>query len=152
MLLLFIRASPDQLWELHLQSLHALCPYFFALDMINYARMTPVYLTQMYALKEKDPQTWEFYLQEDFQVINRKFYFLHWIRSRNWVRKSCTKAYRGNKGHCTFPAGSRWILFNRCWDGKYSGEFLWKVWYWGKSVIRKGWILSVIQFQKPEDP
>ena len=75
LLLLFIRASPDQLWELHLQSLHGLCPYFFALDMINCARMTPVYLTQMYALKEKDPQTWEFYLSEDFQVINRKFCF-----------------------------------------------------------------------------
>ena len=29
LLLLFIRASRDQLWELHLQSLHALCPCFF---------------------------------------------------------------------------------------------------------------------------
>ena len=37
LLLLFIRAPRDQLWELHLQSLYALCPYFFTLDMINYA-------------------------------------------------------------------------------------------------------------------
>ena len=29
LLLLFTRASRDQLWELHLQSLHALCPCFF---------------------------------------------------------------------------------------------------------------------------
>ena len=36
LILFFVRASRDQLWELHLQSLHALCPYFFALDMINY--------------------------------------------------------------------------------------------------------------------
>ena len=56
LLLLFIRASRDQLWELHLQSLHVLWG-FFALDMINYARMTPVSLSQMYVLKEKDPQT-----------------------------------------------------------------------------------------------
>ena len=55
LLLLFIRALRDQLLELHLQSLQALCPYFFALDMINYARMTPFYLSQMYAHKEKDP-------------------------------------------------------------------------------------------------
>ena len=52
-----MRASRDQLWELHSQSVHALYPYFFASNMINYARMTPVYLSQMYALKEKDPQT-----------------------------------------------------------------------------------------------
>ena len=36
LILFFVRASRDQLWELHLQSLHALCPHFFALDMINY--------------------------------------------------------------------------------------------------------------------
>ena len=60
LVLLLIRASRDQLWELRFQSLHALCPYFVALDINNYAQMSPVYLSQMYVLKEKDPQTWEF--------------------------------------------------------------------------------------------
>ncbi|XP_066919527.1 uncharacterized protein [Clytia hemisphaerica] len=58
-LLLFIRASRDQLWNLHLQTLHSLCPYFFAFDMLNYARMTPVYLSQMFALEKADKETWE---------------------------------------------------------------------------------------------
>ena len=53
-ILVFIRASREQLWELHLQSLNLLCPYFFAFDMLNYALMTPVYLAQMYEMKEKD--------------------------------------------------------------------------------------------------
>ena len=37
-LLFFIRASRQQNWELHLVSLHHPCKYFFAFDMINYAR------------------------------------------------------------------------------------------------------------------
>ena len=40
-ILLFIRATREQSWELHLYILHKLCPYFFAFYMINYARMTP---------------------------------------------------------------------------------------------------------------
>ena len=75
LLLLFIRASRDQLWELHLQSLHALRPYFFALDIINHARMTPIYLSQMYALKEKYSQTWEFISNGGFSVNKSKALF-----------------------------------------------------------------------------
>ena len=57
-ILLFIRATRKESWELHLRSLHELCPYFFSFDMINYARMTPVYLSQMMDLKENDEKTW----------------------------------------------------------------------------------------------
>ena len=53
-ILLLIRASREQSWELHLQSLNLLCSYFFAFDMLNYACMTAVYLAQMNELKEKD--------------------------------------------------------------------------------------------------
>ena len=57
-ILLFTRASRKQSWELHLQNLNLLCPYFFAFDMLNYARITPVYLAQMHELKEKDENIW----------------------------------------------------------------------------------------------
>ena len=53
-LLLFLRASRQQNWTLHLASLHDLPKYFFAYDMPNYARFTPVYLAQMYSLKNTD--------------------------------------------------------------------------------------------------
>ena len=49
--------------------------FFFALDMINYARMTPVYLSQMYSHKEKDPQTWEFLPDGEFPVNKSKVPF-----------------------------------------------------------------------------
>ena len=55
--LLFTRATRQQLWELHLLTLHELAKYFFAYDMFNYARMTLVYLSQMYEIKEKDSET-----------------------------------------------------------------------------------------------
>lgn len=62
-LLLFMRESREKNWELHLHSFHQLCPYFFAFDLCNYARMTPVYLSQMYELKKKDSRTWDLWRQ-----------------------------------------------------------------------------------------
>ena len=49
-LLLFLRTTRQQIWTLHLTSLHAL--YLFTYDIINYAKFTPVYLAQMFALKQ----------------------------------------------------------------------------------------------------
>ena len=43
-------------------------PYFFAFNMTNYARMTPVYLSQMFELKDKDQQTWEMMANGCFSV------------------------------------------------------------------------------------
>ena len=67
-LLLFIRASRQQNWELHLASLYHLCKYFFAFDMINYARLTPVYIAKMFSLKDKDPETWSMFNEGNFSV------------------------------------------------------------------------------------
>ena len=55
-LVLFLRATRQQIWTLHLTSLHALSRDFFAYDMLNYARFAPVYLAQMFTLKEKDEE------------------------------------------------------------------------------------------------
>ncbi len=51
----FIRASGDGFWELHLSSLNALCKYFFAYDKPKYARLVPLYLTEMATLQDTDP-------------------------------------------------------------------------------------------------
>ena len=63
---LFIRATREESWELHLRSLHKLCPFFFSFDMIKYARMTPVYLSQMMDLKENDEKTWIMMMEGGF--------------------------------------------------------------------------------------
>ena len=106
LILFFVRASRDQLWELHLQSLHALCPYFFALDMINYESDSCPSFPNV-CLKRKILKLGNFYPTEDFQLTNQCSIFFHWIKSPKWARGPCTKGYRGNKGHCTSPAGSR---------------------------------------------
>ena len=36
--------------------------------MFNYARMAPAYLSQMYELKVKDSETWEFFMNGYFSV------------------------------------------------------------------------------------
>ena len=53
-MMLFMRATKQNLWGLHHDSLDRFSSYFFALDLGNYARMTPVYLSFMYSLSKDD--------------------------------------------------------------------------------------------------
>ena len=76
LLFLFIRAPRDQLWVLHLQSLHALCACFFTLYMINYARMPECLFPKCMLLYRQMLKLRNFYPTEDFQLKNRKFHFL----------------------------------------------------------------------------
>ena len=64
-MLLFIRATWQGIWDLRLlASLEMFFKYFFffffAYYQINYARFTPVYLSKKFALKTQDQQSWEF--------------------------------------------------------------------------------------------
>ena len=36
--------------------------------MINYARLTPVYIAKMFSLKDKDPETWSMFSEGSFSV------------------------------------------------------------------------------------
>ena len=56
-ILSFIRASRQNLWQLHLSSMNNFAKHFFAHDQLNYARMTTFYLANMMDLKENDVQT-----------------------------------------------------------------------------------------------
>ena len=61
-MLLFIRATWQGIWDLHLlASLEMFVKYFFfAYYQIKKARFTPVYLSEKFALKTQDQQSWEF--------------------------------------------------------------------------------------------
>ena len=52
--LLFVRASRDGDWGLHLSALDKIVPYFFAYDQWNYAHHSPLYLATMTKLKTKE--------------------------------------------------------------------------------------------------
>ena len=81
-LLLFIWATRLRIWDLHLTSLEQLAKSSFAFNIQNYARFTPVYLSQMYELQESDPETifssTSFLHQQD-----KGGAFCHWARPCN---------------------------------------------------------------------
>ena len=52
-------------WKLHLESLTAFTKYFFVHDKRNYARLIPLYLSEMQMLKETSPD-----IQNEFDKGN----------------------------------------------------------------------------------
>ena len=55
-------------WLAHLNTLEEIVPYVTAIDTIKYRRMLPVYLSDMRALEERDPNIWQFFLNGHFSV------------------------------------------------------------------------------------
>ena len=66
----FIKAVRTGNWLLHLSSLELFAKYFFAHDRINYARMIPVYLSEMASLKDEDPSLHEEFISGNW-VVNK---------------------------------------------------------------------------------
>ena len=65
----FIRAVQTGDWDLHLQALKLFVKYFFAHDMLNYARMIPD-LAEMEIIKETDPEIYHEF-QNGNWVVNK---------------------------------------------------------------------------------
>lgn len=68
---MFLRATREGNWKLHLESLKALYKYFFVHDRINYARMVPLYLAQMERLESSDRDVHEEFMKGNF-CVNKK--------------------------------------------------------------------------------
>ena len=66
----FIRAVRTGDWDLHLEALKLFVKYFFAHDMLNYARMIPVYLAEMEIMKDPDPEIYQEF-QNGNWVVNK---------------------------------------------------------------------------------
>ena len=111
-ILMFIRASREGDWNLHLESLKALAKYFFAHDRLNYARMVPLYLAQMHRLKIDDPDIHHEFMQGNFCVNKNEIPFCaigpdHAIEHVNKLMK----IRGGLKGLTQQPAAmARWFL------------------------------------------
>ena len=70
LMLQFIRAVRNGDWEGHLNVLAAFVKYFFAFDKLNYSRMIPIYISEMFALKESDPELWQEFTTGNW-VVNK---------------------------------------------------------------------------------
>eukprot|EP00794_Sanderia_malayensis_P001845 gene1845-2078_t len=54
-LLVFIRATRENDWELHLSAVRSMLPWFFAADRFNYARYGSIYWLEMISINETHP-------------------------------------------------------------------------------------------------
>jgi len=54
-LLAFVRGTRTGNFQLHLESLRLMLPWFFAYDRVNYARYAPIYWTEMSNLSDSHP-------------------------------------------------------------------------------------------------
>ena len=55
----FIKAERTADWDLHLTTVAAMLPHFFAMGRQNYARWLPIYLADMNSLAAAHPRVYE---------------------------------------------------------------------------------------------
>ena len=73
----FLSAYLEQKKYFMRSSLKNLIKYFFARDLLNYARLMPVHLAQMNALEEDEPETWNALMSGNFVVAKSEILFMH---------------------------------------------------------------------------
>ena len=66
--LIYIRAIREADFELYVDALTQIVPWFFALDQIHYARWIPVYLRDMVTLKDVHPTVFAEFMKGNFVV------------------------------------------------------------------------------------
>ena len=71
----FIRAVRNGDWTMHLNTLEQFIKYFFACDRLNYARMIPLYISEMLSMQEIDPSLLEEFSSGNWIVNKSKIAF-----------------------------------------------------------------------------
>ena len=72
----YIRSVRTGNWHLHVQSTET----FLAHDMLNYARMRPVYLSDMEKLKDSEATIYSEFLQGNWIVNKMLFHFVQLVQ------------------------------------------------------------------------
>ena len=66
--MIFIRAVRESIFQLYIDALTNIVPWFFALDHIHYAKWIPVHLRDMISLKKVNPTVFDEFKKENFVV------------------------------------------------------------------------------------
>ena len=112
-ILLFIRATREGNWSLHLASARAFLPWMFTYDRINYSRYLPVYWFEMNNLPITHPFVHQAFEKGHFSVqMQEKHGFsgvafdmtIEQTANRDSKTRGGMKGFTTNKG-----ASSRWI-------------------------------------------
>ena len=101
-LLQYIHAQSDGIWDLHLYSFRKMLPYMFRYDHINYTRWGSVYLAEMNNLP---PEILEEFMRRDFIVkeSDKKFNQVSLYHSLEWIN-AVGKKGRGIVGITRSPS------------------------------------------------
>ena len=110
----FMQATREGNWDLHLECIKEMLPWFFAYDHTNYARYIPVCLAQMMLLPETHPEAHALLLNGDFGVQRAKSPGFSQIPVDQTIEQTlnrCTKTKGGIVGFSLRKgAVQRWMI------------------------------------------
>ena len=113
-LLLFLRATREGDWKLHLASFYQILPWFFAYDRVTYARYFPAYISEMDSFPMTYPATSVKFLAGDFVVRRHDRYGFGQIACGMFIKHTCNRDLktRGGMKGLTLKKGAvnRWLL------------------------------------------
>ncbi|KAJ8034972.1 hypothetical protein HOLleu_22028 [Holothuria leucospilota] len=114
LLMLFIRATREVNWELHLSTVRSMLPWFFACDRVHYSRYLPVYWLEMKNLRDSQPDVHEKLSKGEFIVQRQDQYGFSQIPCDQTIEQTCNRDTKAKGGLTGFTlnrgAVHRWIL------------------------------------------
>ena len=72
---MYVRATCEKDFHLHLESTEALIKYFFAHDHLNYAPLLPIYLSCMQSTEKNHPDVWKEFVMGNVCVTKNEIPF-----------------------------------------------------------------------------
>jgi len=113
-LLLFIRATCEGLWNLHLAVQHDMLPWYFAYDRVNYARYLPAYMAEMENLHITHPFVHESCESGNFVAQRQTYQAFSQVAHDQLIEQSMNRDSKTKGGMIGFTlrkgAVNRWVL------------------------------------------
>ena len=114
LLLLFVRATRDGIWDLHVSALKSMLAWYFAYDRINYARYLPAYITEMEKLPVTHESIHQAFVSGEFVVQRQNNYGFSQIACDQLIEQTLNRdsKTKGGLTGITMNKGAvnRWIL------------------------------------------
>ncbi|KAJ8030514.1 hypothetical protein HOLleu_26961 [Holothuria leucospilota] len=115
LLLVFLRATRDSDWNLHLAAIRLMIPWFFAYDRMNYSRYLPAYWLEMVNLQATHPKCYEELSKRGEWTVQRQDrYSFSSIACDQAIEQTCNRDCKTRGGITLFTlnpgAVQRWIL------------------------------------------
>ncbi|XP_077972179.1 uncharacterized protein LOC120332986 [Styela clava] len=113
-LLLFLRATKEGNWALHLSAVRAMCPWMFITNRNKYARYLPIYYLEMMSLQETHPDVHNMFVNGEFVVQRQARYGFSQVACDMAIEQTCNRDTKTKGGMVGFTlnkgASQRWIL------------------------------------------